>query len=203
GGGDDAENGGGDGGGGRGARAVVGPPLNTVTRNVGFNRFVWSVQDSAGLGAAPGQYQAQLLAAGKTYTVPFRVLIDPRLAAEGTTVADLVEQHAHNVRVRALVGEANSAVSRVRDATTRLKDATGAAADTLKKVQAVADKLLTQPVRYGKPGLQAHITYLAGMTARGDQKVGRDALNRYLELKKEMDALLAELNRALPIRVIE
>ncbi|MEP6778256.1 MAG: hypothetical protein ABJC26_00095, partial [Gemmatimonadaceae bacterium] len=200
GGGDDTENGG---GGGRGARAVVGPPLNTVTKNVGFNRFAWSVQDSAGLGAPPGQYQAQLSVGGKTYTVPFKVLIDPRLAADGTTVADLVEQHTHNVRVRALIGEANGAASRVRDATTRLKGATGAAADTLKKVEAVAGKLLTQAVRYGKPGLQAHITYLAGMTSRGDQKVGRDALNRYAELKKEMDALLAELNRALPPKIIE
>ena len=56
-------------------------------------------------------------------------------------------------------------------------------------VDAIAGKLLTEPVRYGKPGLQAHITYLAGMTAGADQKVGRDALERYAVLKKELDAI--------------
>ena len=58
-------------------------------------------------------------------------------------------------------------------------------------------KLLTEPVRYGKPGLQAHITYLASMTSRGDQKIGRDAVERYAELKKELDAVNAELSRVL------
>ena len=64
-------------------------------------------------------------------------------------------------------------------------------------MDAIAGKLLTEPVRYGKPGLQAHITYLAGMTARADQKVGRDALERYTVLKKELDAIRAELDQAL------
>jgi hypothetical protein len=175
--------------------------MNVVTKNAGVNRFIWGVQDAAGLGAPPGQYQARLTVAGTTKTVPFNVLLDPRLAAEGTTVADLKEQHAHNTRVRTLVGDVNGAVTRVRAATTRLRGATGAAADTLSKVQAVAEKLLTQPIRYGKPGLQAHITYLAGMTARGDQKVGKDAIDRYQTLRKEFDTVNAELNRVLPMRI--
>jgi photosystem II stability/assembly factor-like uncharacterized protein len=186
---------------GRGPRPATGPAMNVVTKNAGLNRFIWGVQDAAGLGAPPGQYQARLTVAGKTQTMPFTVLIDPRLAAEGTTVADLREQHAHNTRVRTLVGDVNNAVTRVRAATTRLRGASGVAADTLAKVQAVADKLLTQPIRYGKPGLQAHITYLAGMTARGDQKVGRDAVERYQFLRKEFDAVNAELNKVLPMRI--
>jgi len=52
-------------------------------------------------------------------------------------------------------------------------------------------------VRYGKPGLQAHITYLANMTANVDQKVGRDAIERYQVLKKEFDAVRAEADRIL------
>jgi hypothetical protein len=52
-------------------------------------------------------------------------------------------------------------------------------------------------VRYGKPGLQAHITYLAGMTANVDQKIGRDAIERYAVLKKEFDAVSAEVDRIL------
>ena len=35
------------------------------------------------------------------------------------------------------------------------------------------------------------------MTARGDQKIGRDAIERYAELKKELDAVNAELAKLL------
>ena len=41
------------------------------------------------------------------------LLIDPRLVTEGTTVADLSEQFAHNTRVRTLVTDVNAAVARV------------------------------------------------------------------------------------------
>jgi hypothetical protein len=37
------------------------------------------------------------------------------------------------------------------------------------------------------------------MTARGDQKVGRDALDRYQVLRKELDAAILELNKALGV----
>jgi hypothetical protein len=65
------------------------------------------------------------------------------------------------------------------------------------RLLALAAKLMTEPVRYGKPGLQAHITYLAGMTSNVDQKIGRDAVERYQGLKKEFDALRAEADRIL------
>ena len=193
----DASDGGGRGRGG----PQVGPPLNVVTKKPGMNRFAWGMQYQSTIGAPPGRYQARLTVDGATQTVPFTVLIDPRLAAEGLTAADLREQFEHNTRVRALVTDANAAVARAR-AETRLRGATGAAADTLAKVQAVNAKLLTQAVRYGKPGLQAHINYLSGMTQRVDQKVGRDALARYAALRKELDQVMAELARALGLREI-
>ena len=65
------------------------------------------------------------------------------------------------------------------------------------RVNAIAAKLLTEPVRYGKPGLQAHITYLAGMSANVDQKIGRDAIERYEVLRKELDTIRAEVDRVL------
>jgi hypothetical protein len=35
------------------------------------------------------------------------------------------------------------------------------------------------------------------MTMHTDQKVGRDALERYVDLKKQLDAIRAELDRLL------
>ncbi len=180
----------------------VGPPLNVVTKAPGMNRFAWSVQSENTLGAPPGQYLARLSVGGVSHTVPFTVLIDPRLAAEGLTAADIREQFEYNTKVRALVADANRAVAQARTAESRLKGATGLASDTLARVQKVSAILFTQPVRYGKPGLQAHIIYLAGETQRVDQKVGRDALARYLTLRKELDAAMAELARALGLKGI-
>jgi hypothetical protein len=176
--------------------------MNVVTKQPGMNRLAWSVQAQNTLGAPPGKYQARLTVGGQSQTVPFTVLIDPRLAAEGLTAADIREQFEYNTRVRAMVADANAAVARARAAETRLSGTTGAAADTLAKVKAVSAKLLSQPVRYGKPGLQAHITYLAGETQRVDQKVGRDALARYVTLRKELDEAIAELVRVLGPRGI-
>jgi hypothetical protein len=174
-----------------------GSAANRVTKNVGVNRFVWDLRHSAGVTAPPGQYQARLVAGDVTKTTPFTVRIDPRLADEGTTVADLREQFLHNLRMREMVQEVNRAAGRVTSNQQRLRGAAGAAADTLSKLEAVASKLLTEPLRYGKPGLQAHVTYLASMTANTDQKVGRDAIERYQVLLKELQAIKAELDRIL------
>lgn len=179
--------------GGRGGGAGVGGAMNVVTTNAGLNRFTWSVTHSSGLGAPPGDYKVRVTAGANTKTVSLPVRIDPRLAAEGLTAADLKEQFDHNMRTRELVAEVNAAVARTRAVEARMKNPTGAALDTLNKVRAVSEQLLTAPVRYGKPGLQAHISYLNGMTSRVDQKVGRDALERYKTLRTEFDVLNKQL----------
>jgi chromosome segregation ATPase len=122
-------------------------------------------------------------------TQSINLLIDPRVAADGITVADLQEQFEHNMRMRDLVSGVNQLVTRVREAVNKSPNDT--------RLIALAAKLLTEPVRYGKPGLQAHITYLASMTANVDQKVGRDAIERYQVLKKEFDRLRAEAEQLL------
>ncbi len=124
-----------------------------------------------------------------TLTQPLTVLIDPRVAADGVTVADLREQFEHNMRMRELVTGVNQLVTRIREAQNKSRNDT--------RLNALAAKLFTEPVRYGKPGLQAHVTYLASMTANVDQKIGRDAIERYAVLKKEFDALRAEANEVL------
>ena len=178
-----------------------GVTLGRVTKSEGLNRFVWDVRHSSGLAAPPAAYQARLEVSGTSplpgVTQSFNVLIDPNVAADGTTVADLKEQFDHNMRTRQLVADVNQAVARVREAQTKLGAAPGADADRAKQVEAIAARLLTEPVRYGKPGLQAHVIYLAGMTTRADQKVGRDALERYADLRKELDAIRADLDRLL------
>ena len=181
----------------QGGRGRGGPPPSRVTKSVGHNRFVWDVRHSSTLAVPPGRYTARLTVGSDTMSTPLTVLIDPRLAAEGMTTADLQEQFDHNVKMRDMVAEVGRVRQRIQSTMSRLANASGAGADTLAKVQAVSAKVETEPVRYGKPGIQAHISYLAGMTSGGDQKIGRDALARYLVLRKELDAIKAELDRIL------
>ncbi len=167
-----------------------------VTKTEGMNRFVWDVRQQAGIVMPPGSYQVRLKVGATVQTQPFSVLIDPNVAADGVTVADLKEQFEHNLRMRQLVTDANQLAARVRDAQTKMKGDRGAAGKA-SQIDAIGAKLFTEPVRYGKPGLQAHITYLAGMTTGADQKIGRDALERYATLRKELGALTAELDKIM------
>ncbi len=173
------------------ARRAAPPPR--VTKVAGLNRFVWDVRNQAGVTLPPGRYQARIKTGGAVFTEPFNVLIDPRVAADGVTQADLQEQFEHNVRMREMVSTVNQLMTRVRQA----QNTAGNDLETAKRLTTIASKLMTEPVRYGKPGLQAHITYLAGMTANVDQKIGRDAIERYEVLKKELNAIRAEVDQLL------
>jgi photosystem II stability/assembly factor-like uncharacterized protein len=164
-------------------------PTPRVTKTAGLNRFAWDVRNQQGVTLPPGQYQVRLKTGMTNLSQPLNVLIDPRVAADGVTQADLQEQFEHNMRMRELVSNVNQLVTRVREAQNK--------SNNDPRVVALAAKLLTEPVRYGKPGLQAHVNYLAGMTAGVDQKIGRDAVERYQVLKKEFDALSAEADQVL------
>jgi hypothetical protein len=176
-----------------GGRGRFGGPPPRVTKNDGMNRFVWDVRHQNGLAVPPGSYQVRLRVGDTVQTQPLIVKIDPRVAADGVTEADLREQFEHNQRVRALVGEADALARRLGEA----RGPSGANLDVAKRVDALADRLLTDSVRYSKPGLQSHITYLASMTTSVDQKIGRDAVERYQTLKKELDAMRAEVDQVL------
>ena len=174
------------GGGGRGR----GAPPPRVTKDPGFNRVAWDVRHSSGLTAPPGAYQARLKVGTVTQTQSFTVLVDPRIAAEGVTAADLKEQFDHNMRMRELTVAVGQLLARVRAG---LNGANGA------KLRPIYEQLVNTPegVRYNKPGLQTHVTYLARMTTGVDQKIGRDAIARYQELKKQFDALKAQADLLL------
>lgn len=172
-------------------------PPPRVTKLAGLNRFVWDVRHKEGVIAPPGKYQARLKVGDRTLTENFNVLIDPRVAEDGVTLADLQEQYEHNLRMREMVKSVNQIADRVREAQAKMKSEAGADGEKLNRLNAIAERIFTPPIRYSKPGLQAHINYLANMTANTDQKIGRDAVERYQVLLKELDEIRAELDRVL------
>ena len=183
-------------------------PAPRVPKEQGLNRFTWDLtypgpRDGAGRAggggptAVPGRYLVRLTANGVTQTQPLVVREDPRVAKDGVTLADLRDQFDHNMRVRDLVSDVNRAVARLRATQTRLRDASGAAGDTLEKIQALEAKLVTPAIRYSTPALQTHITYLYSMTNQADQRVGRDAKERYAVLRRELDGIVTQINQLL------
>ncbi|MBA3969802.1 MAG: hypothetical protein H0X52_06850 [Gemmatimonadetes bacterium] len=174
----------------------VGTPR--LPRQSGMNRFVWDLAhpgswsenaQRSGRGgplAVPGTYTVRLSVGDRTMTEPLTIRMDPRVARDGVTQAELEEQLAHSLRVRDMVSEVNRLVARVQAAK---KGATG---QTLQQLTALERLLVAEPVRYGRPGLQTQITYLYGLTTQADQRIGRDAVERYQTLRGELDAAQAE-----------
>ncbi|MGH7656370.1 MAG: WD40/YVTN/BNR-like repeat-containing protein [Gemmatimonadaceae bacterium] len=196
-----AEDGGGGGRGGRGGNT-------RLDKNPGMHRMTWDLRypgPQSGSGAeggngpeaVPGQYSVKFVAGSVTQTKPLTVVEDPRILRDGITLADLKEQFNHNMAVRELVSDANKTVARLRAAQQKLKGATGAQAEELAKLNELADKLITSPIRYSEPKLLTHITYLYSMTNGADEKPGKDAVDRLRVLKTQLADRKKELDKIL------
>jgi hypothetical protein len=181
------------------------PPVRLAT-SAGVNRVTWDFNNAGGFMVPPGTYKVRFSAAGYTATEPITLKLDPRLAADGITAAELKEQYDHNVKMRDMVGEIGRVANRVRQARARLRSANSP--DSLAKVEELATTLFgpDEGIRYGRPGLQTQITYLAGMTGRSDQRIGFDAIERYQILRKDLTALETRVTKVLgpeaPARVV-
>ena len=183
-----------------------------ITRNAGLNRLIWDMQypgpwdatarrsGRGGPVAAPGTYTIRLTSDGATQTKRLVLRADPRVVADGVTPAIMREQLAHNLRVRDLVSEVNRAVAELAAAKQKARTAPAGSA-VRQKIDAINRLLVTPPVRYSRPGLQAQIGYLYGAATGADQKVPNDAVLRYAQLRRELAVVkseLAGLNRMSP-----
>jgi hypothetical protein len=136
--------------------------------------------------AAPGRYTVRLTTGGQTTTQPLVLRADPRVLRDGISQGVLEAQLAHNLRVRDLVSDANGAAEELRALRRRATNGDSTTAVPA-AIVALERELLTPPIRYSRPGLLSHITYLYGMNLGADQPVGRDAAQRYTELRQRLD----------------
>jgi len=197
----DEEPSGGDEEGGSGGRGR-GAPVR-LDKSAGMHRFTWDLRYAGpwmsatrpegpnGPAAVPGKFSVRLTATSFSSTQPLSFIEDPRITADGVTTADLREQFEHNIRARDLVSDVNKALARLRAART------GATGEKLASLNDLAADLITPSIRYSKPELQTQITYLYSLTSATDQRIGRDAIERYKVLRKELDERIAQLNKIL------
>lgn len=197
--------GGGDGGAARAGGAAMqrmaprgGGPVRGVSSAPGMHRLRWDLRSQgSGRGGPvvpPGNYTVRLSAGGVTAETGLELRIDPRVAAEGVTIADLEEQYRFNLAVRETRAEAREVADGIDDLRERIAearaDAGGGRNETLDELAADLAELDARvndaEGSYPRPMLLSQLNYLAGMTGRADQAPGADAYERHEELREEV-----------------
>lgn len=198
-----------------------------LTSKKGMNRWVWDLRlpdaqlvddavvwdSAAGPRVPPGTYRVRLTAAGTTQEREVRVLRDPRLA---TSDDDLQARFDLARRISDAASESNRAVRRARDVKQQVADllkrleAAGKGDGLSESANALTEKLTAIEERLHNPKIKSSQDVLNYPTALDGQLLGlqsvvesadaaptRAAAERYAELRKDLDGILAELQGVL------
>jgi photosystem II stability/assembly factor-like uncharacterized protein len=192
--------------GGRGGGAAAG-----IRSEAGMQRVTWDMRygGPGGIGGGgpmvpPGSFTARLTAAGQAQTRTFQLQIDPRVAKDGVTQADLEEQAAFLLRIRDAIADARRLQSQVEAAMKKAGVAPvgpavpGTTPLTQKfahPLQALWARIADQSGIYPQPMLIAQLSNVQRMVGSADQKIGKDATDRFNDLLKELQAAQAELKQ--------
>ena len=194
-----------------------------IPATAGMNRFVWNLRyqppikvpkaiydngEPAGPLVLPGTYQARLTVAGKSYTTPIDVKMDPRVK---TSSEDLRQQFDLLLKLRDREEEMNKAILELRDVRNQLqalerrlgtKDETkmiaSGAADLRKKITAIEEELIqvnatAQEDEANYPTkLNSKLGYLTGVTDSADTAPTPAEIAVFNELDKQLEAQLAQ-----------
>ncbi len=108
--------------------------VKTIPANEGMNRFAWDLRyndpvqvpdafysDTGPQGplATPGDYQVKLTAAGKSQTVPLKLVIDPRTKGAEAAVQ---KQFSLSMQVNDRISQLHQAVNEIRDLKSQIKN---------------------------------------------------------------------------------
>ena len=192
---------------GRGGGRRGGGLPSVLPTKVGMNRFVWDLRyqggpagggDGEGGGfagngplVAPGTYRVRFTANGVTRSEPLTVKIDPRVARDGVTVADLAEQTRFSLKVRDAIAEARELAQRVRQSI-------DAGRGDQAKLQSLWERLTTKAGPYEDQMFIDQLSNVGRELGQADQKVGASAYERLTDLMKEWATLKADAEKALP-----
>ncbi len=173
----------------------------SVSGAQGAHRFRWDLRQAGeGRGGGPmvppGAYTARLTVDDETVNADFELRIDPRVAAEGVTVADLVAQYELDLSIREVLTQAREVATAVgvlhKELAEARADAGGAGNAELEAIGRDLDDLRSRLIdaggSYPTPVLISQLGYLLGMISRADQVPGRDAYERAGELFEEVEA---------------
>jgi photosystem II stability/assembly factor-like uncharacterized protein len=188
---------------------------STVRAEAGMQRFSWDMRypgpwapNAPGGGGgplvAPGKYAVRLTSGGQTQTRTFDLKVDPRVPRDGVTQADLEEQVAFQLKVRDAISDARRLQQQIEDAMKKAGVAAVPAAvpgttprttPFAHPLQGLWARLADQTGIYPQPMLISQLNNVSRMVGQADQKIGRDAVDRFNDLLKELQTLQAEVKQ--------
>ena len=180
----------------------------SLTADPGMNRFRWNMSHfgpwtnnrdfrfRGGPLVKPGIYTLKLTAGGSVPQQSFKLIVDPRVLNQGTTLDDIDAQVDFELKVVDLISEVRRFEKQVTDEQKKLSKNGDALSPEEKVRLELVNDILSQvksaDIIYPQPKLASQVSYLYNMVSRADQAPGREAENRFAELK----ASLADLQAA-------
>ena len=188
---------------------AIGTPR--LEKGAGLHRFTWNLQHAGpwqsdaersgrnGPVVVPGIYTARMNVGDWSATQEIKVLMDPRVVADGVTEADVSAQVALALQVRDALTQARMAAQRIGTAREQLAERNDAASRQLdEQLASVEARLVTSTEhRYPVPVLIDQLSYLYGNLNRADQAPGQDAYARADELEAELAQLVGTLGQLI------
>ncbi|MEM6801031.1 MAG: hypothetical protein AAF696_06475 [Bacteroidota bacterium] len=143
----------------------------------------------------PGTYVLTIKSDQAMVSTDLRILIDPRIEAAGISMDDLTAQEELSLKIRDLLSEAREMEYELGKEEKALKKKikeekeVEASQKALDQVKEVKNELSTAKGRYQIPQIVDQVSYLYSMLLRADQAPGKDAFDRYEELKAKFEDL--------------
>jgi photosystem II stability/assembly factor-like uncharacterized protein len=195
-----------------------GPQGSTSIRaEAGMQRITWDLRypgpwtaqnPTGGAGGPmvpPGKYTVRLTAGPQTITRTLTLISDPRVVADGVTDAAIAEQVKFQLQVRDAVSDARKLQVSIEQAMQKaglkpqLAPALPGDSPSNTKyehpLQQLYSRMVDTPGIYTQPMLLSQLNNIQRMVTQADQRVGRDAHERYADLIKEMQAIEAQLKK--------
>ncbi len=179
-----------------------------LSKEVGTHRFRWDLshqgpwdEDPAksyrgGPLVRPGVYQARLVVDGQTQLQPFEVMVDPKLDMTRTGLEDIRAQENLSLQVVALEDSSKRVAEHIKSRRKELEKLIKDGKRTKQYIQEdqklaqIQDQLVTPEGIYMKPMLIDQLRYLRSMLNQADQRPGKDAYDRYDELKNRFNSIM-------------
>jgi hypothetical protein len=147
--------------------------------------IMWAARPERGPASPPGEYAVRVSAEGQSATRRFHIGLDPRLAKQGVTEADLHEQYKLSLQVREKVSAANNAVIQVRSIREQVNDRLAKVPERRRKeIQALAD------------GLMKPLTAVEEEVYQVRNRSSQDPLNYPIKLNNKIAALSGVIESA-------
>jgi hypothetical protein len=172
-----------------------------LAATAGFHRYSWDMRHFGpwtkdtdnrygdGPLAVPGRYSARLRIGDTMLEQSFELQLDPRVAAQGVSLADLDKQLGAATASAELLSRLRRTAADLNAQLSYLKKNGAESGDEARRIQDALSQIEDEKMRHPKPRLINQAGYLYSLLDEADQLPGTDALERLATLESEFAKL--------------